>query len=141
MPEGSSRAYLQHEEPHQIVLDGKPTTIKVGTKIAVRGRLDPYHFGDSSLGSMQNEAENNDHYVNSNYRIITEGDTKGHYKTNTDKGIFPPLIDHDVQNHEWSHVGHVRDFKSGEFGELTKTEDYPTGISHKDFFPCFGEIL
>lgn len=134
MPQGSSRAYLQHEEPHQIILDDKPTSIKTGTKIAIRASLDKHHYGPMRLGNMQNEAENGDWMVNREYRILKEEREKGHFTTNKETGIFPPLIDHDEQNHEWSHVGHVDDLKSGDFRKLTKNADYPKGISHMDFF-------
>ena len=140
MPKGSSRAYMQHETPHDILLDGKPTKIKTGTKIAITATLDKFHkkddYNDLSLGQLQNEAENNDGYVDSYYRILTEK-AKNVYKTNTDQGIFPPLIDHDGTNHNWSHVGHIRNFKSkGEFEKITKTPEFPNGISHEDF--CFS---
>lgn len=135
MPKGSSRAYLLHEEPHQIMLDGKPASIRVGTKVAIRAALDKHHeahkFGNLFLGAMQNEAENSDYYVNKRHRILTEK-SPGNYETNED-GIFPPLIDHDDMRHEYSQVGHARDFNPGEFSELTKHPGYTRGITHKDF--------
>lgn len=134
MPEGSSRAYIPHEEKHQIVLDGNPTSIKTGTKIAIRSKLDRYHDGEQKLGNMQNRAENGDWYVNNEFRIITEDkENKDHYHTNTERGIFPPLVEHDGENDEWSHVGHVRNTTTREFKKLTKTPDFPNGISHEDF--------
>jgi hypothetical protein len=43
MPAGSSRAYLKHADPENIMLDGKPTSIKTGTKVAIRAILDAHH--------------------------------------------------------------------------------------------------
>jgi hypothetical protein len=135
MPKGSSRAYLQHDAPHKITLDGKPALIPVGTKVAIRSALDKHHnkhdYDGHSLGQLQNKAEGGDHWVNSTYRTLTDHGN-GNYKTN-EHGIFPPLIDHDHENHHWSKVGHVKDVSSPEFKTLTKTKSHPDGISHKDF--------
>ncbi len=138
MPKGSSRAYLQHDEKHPIHIDGKPANIKVGTKVAITAALDKHHnkykYGGLGLGAMQNEAENADHYVNRRYRVLThDNENPGHYHTNNEHGIFPPLIDHDDNNHEWSKVGHSRDIGPGEFEEITKTATHPKGISHRHF--------
>ena len=86
-----------------------------------------------SLGAMQNHAEGGDHWVNQHYRTMTQHPDKPHeFKTNHE-GIFPPLIDHDHDKHEWTHVGHARDIKPGEFRQITKTKSHPKGISHEDF--------
>lgn len=137
MPEGSSRAYLKHDTSHRIMLDGKPASIPVGTKVAIRARLDKYHdkrkYDGMGLGQLQNKAEGGDHWVNKNYRVLSEDSEKdGHFHTNHD-GIFPPLIDHDHDNHHWSKVGHIKDVTKKDFQELTKTESHPKGISHDDF--------
>lgn len=135
MPKGSSRAYLLHEEPHPITLDGKPSSIRVGTKIAIKANLDKYHeahkYGNLYLGALQNKAEHDDDYVNKRYRILSEK-SPGNFETNT-KGIFPPLIERDNKTHEYSKVGHARNFRAGEFRELTRHPGYSGGISHKDF--------
>lgn len=138
MPRGSSRAFLRHSGKHEIHLDGKPVKISTGTKVAIRSTLDRYHDHEAhagmSLGAMQNMAEGGDHWSNKTYRILTHnGEAGHHYTTNHDYGIFPPLLDHDHENHEWSHVGTARDIKAGEFRSLTKNHDYPKGISHEDF--------
>ena len=137
MPQGSSRAYLLHEEPHQIHVDGKPASIKIGTKVAIRAQLDKFHqkhkYDGLSLGAMQNKAEGGDWHTNS-YRILLEDhQNPGHFHTNHDTGIFPPLIDHDDHNHEYTQVGHSRDLKAGEFQELTRTPEHPRGITHREF--------
>ena len=136
MPKGSSRAYLQHAEVHNVVIDGKPATIKTGTKVAIKAQLDAHHDKSNhdglNLGQMQNKAEGGDWYVNNSHRVLSKDHDTGHYHTNED-GIFPPLIDHDHDNHHWTQVGHARDIKKTEFKDLTKTDDHPNGISHDDF--------
>jgi hypothetical protein len=138
MPKGSSRAYLKHHTRTPIMLNGKPSSLETGTKVAIRSTLDKHHNKDShhghTLGQMQNYAENGDHYVNHNYRMLKQDSThKDHYTDNKESGIFPPLIDHDKEHHHWSHIGHARDIKAGEFRSITKTKEFPKGISHEDF--------
>ena len=137
MPKGSSRAYLKHAEPHSITLDGKHAEIEHGTKVAIKSSLDRYHnkkeHDGHSLGQMQNDAENGDHWVNNNYRILTH-EGNNNFKSNKESGIFPPLIEHDEDAHHWAHVGHARNIKGEkEFKNLTKSESHPEGISHNDF--------
>ena len=72
MPKGSSRAYLQHEEPEKLHIDGKPASMRVGTKVAIKAALDAHHKGDMPLGNMQNKAENGDWWANKTYRTLTE---------------------------------------------------------------------
>lgn len=142
MPKGSSRAYLQHKDPHEIELDGKPAKIKTGTKVAIKSTLDKYHdhkeHDGHSLGQLQNKAEGGDGFINNHYRILKhEGGNK--FSDNKESGIFPPLIDHDDDNHHWSHVGHSRDIKGDkEFRHLTKTESHPNGIGHNEFVSALG---
>jgi len=139
MPKGSSRAYLQHKIPNTVTIDEKKTTLNTGTKVAIRADLDKHHRPDDytglNLGAMQNEAENGDHWVNSTYRILSRKHDKDghHFESNEEGGIFPPLLDHDEEGHEWSHVGHVDKITKSQFKQLTKTEDHPKGISHDDF--------
>lgn len=137
MPKGSSRAYLAHEDPHHTVIDGKPAKFKIGTKIAIKAPLDAHHdhaaHDGMSLGQLQNEVENNDHFLNSQYRVLKKKED-GSYETNHDHGIFPPLVDHDDKTSHWATVGHSRDIKSNEFRQLTKTKTHPKGISHQEFF-------
>lgn len=138
MPKGSSRAYLQHSEPHEIILDGKSAKIKTGTKIAIKSGLDRHHnsshYNGLSLGELQNQTEGGKDHYTQHYRILKHDPKRtGHYKTNEEEGIFPPLIDHDEENHTWTHVGHVRDIKEKEFQTLTKTPSHPEGIKHFEF--------
>ena len=142
-PKGSSRAYLQHSDQEDIMLDKKPAKITVGTKVAIRATLDKFHnkpkYDGMSLGQLQNKAEGADHYVNSRYRILTEntdkvGHLNGSFSSNKEDGIFPPLLSHDHTNHQYTQIGHCRDIKTAaEFKELTKHPDYPKGITHNDF--------
>lgn len=134
MPKGSSRAWLSHEEHHPMTVDGKHTNMKVGTKFVIKADLDKHHESDDneSLGQMQNRKENGDHFVNNEYRTLTKDHETGHYHTN-EHGIFPPLVDHDDENHEHSTIGHSRDITSKDFKDLTKSKDHPKGITHKDF--------
>lgn len=143
MPKGSSRAYMAHAEHHSATIDGKPASFKIGTKVAIHAPLDNYHdkmhTDGLTLGEAQNYKENGDHYVNSQYRILHPHDNNS-FTTNHEHGIFPPLIEHDHKNNQWSTVGHARNIKKGEFRQLTKTYsknfDFPThpnGISHGQF--------
>lgn len=139
-PKGSSRMWLTHEEPKAVTIDGHATHMKVGSKVVMKAALDKHRDKDKypdSLGTMQNRDENGDHFVNNHHRVLSEDhdkSTPSHkvYKTN-EHGIFPPLVDHDHENHQWSEIGHTRDLKAGDFKKLTKTKSHPEGITHKDF--------
>lgn len=136
MPKGSSRAYLAHAEPHEIEIDGKPAKMKTGIKVAIRSPLDRHHdssiYDNMSLGHLQNEAEGGDHFTNSQYRMLSH-DTGNKFRSNEERGIFPPLVEHDHHGHEWSHVGHVNDVSGIGFRGATKCESHPGGITHRDF--------
>lgn len=136
MPKGSSRAYLQHSEPENIIVDKKIVPMTVGTKVAIRATLDRHHdhtkHDGLHLGAMQNHAEGGDYWVNHNYRTLTDTGN-GHFESNTDRGIFPPLVDHDDRDHQWSKVGHARDIKAADWKRLTKTKEHPNGITHSEF--------
>ncbi|MGO9256067.1 MAG: hypothetical protein ACLQU1_07180 [Bryobacteraceae bacterium] len=134
-----SRAY-KRDGSHGITLDGQAAQIDTGTKVAVRCWLDKRHdkrqYDGMSLGALQNRAEGGDPGVNGRYRILTkhpDPDRSNAYTSNCAHGIFPPLIGHDREHHEWTQVGHARDLKSGEFRRLTKNEAHPKGISHREF--------
>jgi len=134
MPKGSSRAYLKHDKPEDVVIDGKKVKLQTGTKVAIRAGLDKYHdhkFFGGSLGQMQNQAENGE-FSNSHKHRILEKTGKNRFKTNV-HGMFPPLLDHDEANNHWSHVGHVDNITKREFQKLTKTKDFPKGITHQEF--------
>lgn len=146
MPKGSSRAWLTHEEPTHVQIDGHHTRMKTGTKFAITSSLDKHRDKEKypdSLGTMQNQTENGDYYVNQHHRVLANDPDHRHdpsdptspkekYKTN-EHGIFPPLVDHDHEHHQWSEIGHSRDLKAGDFNRITKSPDHPKGISHSDF--------
>lgn len=139
MPKGSSRAYMKHDTPYDAVVDGKDTKLPTGMKVAIRSNLHKYHvcsqFDGYCLGALQNKAENEDYWVNNNYRILTKNTDKGpnQYDSNKEGGIFPPLFDHDSEGYKWTHVSHIRNIKPGEFNKLTITPEFPKGISHQQF--------
>ena len=138
MPRGSSRAYLKHQEPHDAIVDGKATKLKMGTKIAIDSSLDDHHlkenFDDKSLGEMQNDAEMGDETVNSKYRILTkDSGNPNNYTSNKQRGIFPPLFNYDNGNSQWANVGHADDITKDKFNKLTVTKEFPNGISHSSF--------
>lgn len=136
MPKGSSRAYVQETDRTPVTIDGKPSKIDTGYKVAIPATLDAHHdvkkYG-ATLGGLQNEAENGDWSIN-NYRILrpVEGG-RHHFETNHESGIFPPLLEHDHDHHSWSHIGHVDSIKRNEFRTLTASKEYPRGISHEQF--------
>jgi hypothetical protein len=137
MPKGSSRAFVKESEPAHIVVDGRPAQIHTGYKIAIPADLDKTHDKEKyggTLGQLQMRVENGDHFLNNNYRVLTNKNVEGqhHFETNTDTGIFPPLMEHDHEHDSWSHVGHVGELGS-KFRALTKTPSHPNGISHDQF--------
>jgi hypothetical protein len=139
-PAGSSRMYLKETAPAKVSVDGQEHHLTVGTKVAINAQLDKHHNKDEhdglSLGKLQNQQEAGDWYVNRAYRVLRESDdsTPSHrkYETNED-GIFPPQLDHDEKEHKWTRVAHCGDITGPKFRELTKTKDFPEGISHQDF--------
>lgn len=143
MPKGSSRAYLPLKDRENVMIDGRPASIKTGMKVAIRAGLDRYHKAEDhdgmSLGNLQNEAEGGDGFINSQYRILTRKDDNN-FETNTESGIFPPLIDHDHDGHEWTHVGHADKVTGKQFRALTRTESHPKGISHSEFCEALERV-
>lgn len=135
MPKGSSRAYIPHITPENVNIDGKDAQMKIGTKVAIRTDIERHHEaankGMPSLGAMQNEAENGDYFANDNYRILTH--RGGNRFVSNENGIFPPLLAHDQDKHLWSTVGHVRNITDKDWSKLTRTNDFPMGITHKQF--------
>ena len=138
MPKGSSRAYVKESSSTPVIVDGKKSSMHTGYKIAIPASLDRSHDHkkyEGTLGQMQMRAENGDYFLNDNYRVLTKvKNVKGqhHFESNTERGIFPPLLDHDYDHHSWSHIAHV-DKLGANFRSLTKTPTHPKGISHEDF--------
>jgi hypothetical protein len=139
MPKGSSRAYVKETKPTPVTIDSKNTSMETGYKIAIPASLDRTHdkkkYDNQTLGQMQMRVENGDHFLNSHYRVLTKHDRSDgyHFESNTDTGIFPPLIEHDHDHDSWSHIAHVDKLTAGKFRELTKTPTHPKGISHEEF--------
>lgn len=138
MPVGSSRAYIKHSDPLHVKIDGQIHPVQFGTKIAITSKLDKYHDKNEhdgmSLGQMQNYHENYDYYVSKRYRVLSPSENENNsFITNHEHGIFPPLLNHDSEHHNWSDVGHVDDISKKKFKELTKTPQFPNGIKHEDF--------
>lgn len=136
MPAGSSRAYMRHADPYHAVVDGENTKMITGTKVAITGPYDHFykktkHYEGLSLGQLQNEAENGDHFSNEHYRTLTH--RGGNTFESNENGIFPPLIEHDEENHNWSHLGHAANVSQSQFRQHTQCETHPLGIKHEDF--------
>lgn len=137
MPKGSSRAYVKESSPTPVTVDGQKASMHTGYKIAIPASLDQSHDHkkyEGTLGQMQMRAENGDYFLNDNYRVLTNKNIQGqhHFESNTERGIFPPLLEHDDDHHSWSHIAHV-DKLGANFKELTKIPTHPKGISHEDF--------
>lgn len=132
---GSSRIYMRAKTPEKIIVDGKPHDVPYGVKTAVSswvdGHMDKKESGHDSMGRMHNAFENGNSSINKEHRVLAKNDD-GTYSYNP-HGIFPPLLDHDEKNHNWSKVGHARDIDYSDFQKNTVNDDYPDGIEHEDF--------
>jgi hypothetical protein len=124
---GSSRKFFAHSGTHQIILDGKPTQIKVGTKFAKRFGLDKYTKSDRLLGQHQNEAE---YDASRDYGIFRKHND-GTFSRNPN-GVVASAIDH---HPEFNHITSVRVEKhtAAGFKEAMKHPDFPKGVSFKQF--------
>ena len=142
-PEGSSRGVLlpNNGDTVEINLDGKAVKVPAVLKYATAGKLDILHMGllgeSESLGQWQNKAENGSldlttgRELNDQYRVISH-DGKGNYTRNPN-GIFPGLIDYDNEKHLWAKVTFASKITPFMFRQLTKTPEFPTGITHDTF--------
>lgn len=130
---GSSRAVFFPRKPHSYKLDGKDVKSHSVVKIAFHGDLDSHTGDPETLGVHQNRTES-DYFAQKQWGIIKpkEHPHSGEYETNHDSGVLAPVFDSHPDNH-WIHQGRVRSFKPGEFKHLTKTPEFPKGISHDDF--------
>lgn len=126
---GSSRAVMFVKEPARVKIDGVDAELPHVLKMSFHGALDKYREGDSYsplLGDLQNlhESDHAHHGV-----LVKQHD--GTFKTNPN-GFLPPIIDHHADGH-WMSVGRVSPLKAAEFKQLTKTEDFPKGITPTEF--------
>lgn len=128
---GSSRAVYLHKEPHKIILDGKEAHIPSVTKIAFPGSLDKYNKSGALLGEHQNLVEA-DRFTNHRYGIITHKADGLGFETNHEAGVLAPLLESHPEGH-YNHFGRIRPVGAGDFQRLTKTPDFPKGITHANF--------
>lgn len=128
---GSSRAVYFHKDPHEIHLDGQKTQIPSVLKVAFHGQLDHHNDSGYSLGEHQNRAEA-DHFTNHHYGIIREVEP-GKYQTNHESGVLAPFLGGDSDGGHYIHQGKIHPIEKGDFRELTKTQQFPKGISHEEF--------
>ncbi len=127
---GSSRAVYFPKEHHPIHIDGKDTHIPTVMKVAFHGHLDKYNNSGKLLGEHQNLVES-DRY-NTSYSTLVPHPSGHGFTTNHD-GVVPPMLHSHAEGH-YNLVGRVRPIKEGEFRQLTKTPEFPKGISHKDMY-------
>lgn len=128
---GSSRAVYFPKDHHEVHIDGQKTKVPSVLKIAFHGQLDKYNDSGQSLGQHQNHAESDD-WTNHHYGIIHEA-APGHYKTNHESGVLAPFLGGDSDNGHYIHQGRIHPIGKGDFRDLTKTEEFPKGISHDEF--------
>lgn len=126
---GSSRAVFFPEEDHKVKIDGQEHAVPHVVKIAFSGTLDKHLPHDHPLlGQMQNEHESSVSFHHSVLKRIGHNE----FETNDD-GFLPPHFDnHD--DHHWMQVGKIEKIDTKGFKEATKTDDFPKGITHKQFY-------
>ncbi len=127
---GSSRVVYFPKEYRELNLDGQTVKMPIAVKIAFPGVLDKYRKnGEPLLGELQNENEGS-HFANQKYGVIYE-DGENNYKTNKD-GILAPVTKTHEKGH-WLEMAKVDSLKESDFKRLTKTPEFPKGISHHEF--------
>lgn len=125
---GSSRAVHFHTEPKKIKLDGKDASVPTVLKVAYKGHGDK---DGTLMGEMQNKTESNER-ANKKFGILRKGEDG--YETNHESGILAPHFDNHPDHH-WVEHGMAEDLKSDKgFMVASKTEDFPNGISHSQFY-------
>lgn len=131
---GSSRAVYFPSEPDDITVDDTPTKMHSVLKIAYPGTLDKYNDSGQLLGEMQNMHEGS-HYIQQAHSVLRPVD-EGKYETNED-GILAPVI-HTHEDGHYLHMGRIDKIGPGDFRNLTKTEEFPKGISHEEFYDALN---
>ena len=129
---GSSRAVFFPNQPHKIKLDGKDTDVHSVIKIAFPGHLDKHNDSGTLLGQHQNHVEH-DWFAQSQWGVLRHNSDDGSYSTNHERGILAPVFNGHHDDH-WLHMGRVRPAKAADWKELTKTKDFPKGITHNDMY-------
>lgn len=128
---GSSRAVHFFKEGHPSTIDGVQTAIPHVLKIAFPGQLDKYNKSGRLLGEWQNMAEA-EHGIG-RYSILHKQDGQDNYTTNHENGILAPVLNHHDDGH-WLHMAKIEPIGAGDFRAHTKTEEFPKGISHDEFY-------
>jgi hypothetical protein len=133
---GSSRAVYFPTEPAHVTIDGAQTNMPHVMKVAFHGTLDS-HTEDKKDHGLLGESQNR-HEVGASQDYATlKKNPDGSFRHNPE-GFLPPLLSKS-DNHEYISVGRVEPLKSGEFRSLTKNEDFPKGISHKEFYDAVNK--
>jgi hypothetical protein len=129
---GSSRAVFFPKEPTKLKIDGHDTQMHTALKVAFPGQLDKYRHSDEPLlGEEQNRVEG-DHWTNSQYGVLRQGDRHDEYHTNEHGFLAPMLHAHD-EGH-YVHFGKIEPVKAGDFKAHTKAPGFEKGISHDEMF-------
>jgi hypothetical protein len=128
---GSSRAVFFPKDEHKLTLDGVKTSMPSVVKVAFPGQLDKYNKSGKLLGEHQNLVEA-DHFTNQHYGMIRHDPHTGEYHTNHDFGVLAPMLGAHDEGH-YIHHGRITPIGKGDFHRLTKTPEFPKGISHTEF--------
>lgn len=99
-------------------------------KVAFSGPLDKFTGHHSLLGEEQNRIES-DHFINDQYSVLKETHEPNKYEYNP-AGILPPHFGHHDEHH-WLEMGRVSKLNASDFKEATKTDQFPKGITMKQF--------
>jgi hypothetical protein len=127
---GSSRAVLFAKDAMDVKIDRIHTKVPHVLKIAFHGQLDSHTTDNQGLlGESQNAHEDDASHHHSILRRVGHNE----FHTNTETGFLLPLLDHH-EDHHWISVGKVDPIGAGDFRNLTKTKEFPKGISHKEFY-------
>jgi len=129
---GSSRAVFFPKDPMKMKIDGHDTQMHTAMKVAFPGELDKYaKHGESLLGEEQNRVEG-DHWANSQYGVLRQGDRHDEFHTN-EHGFLAPVL-HAHEDGHYIHMGKIEPIKAGEFKQHTKAPGFEKGISHDEMF-------
>ena len=126
---GSSRAVLFSSQPEMVKIDGVEHPLHTATKIAFPGNLDKYTGHHSLLGEEQNRVEN-DWRIQNHYAILSPHEDGG-FQTNVHGVVFPILDKH--EDSHWLKTIKMDKFSVKDLPNHTKNEEFPKGISLKDF--------
>lgn len=127
---GSSRAVYFPSEADDINIDGQDTKMHSVLKVAYPGTLDKHNDSGMLFGEHQNIAEG-DHYTQQSYSMLRHNDD-GKLVTNHD-GILAPVVHSHDEGH-YLQMAKIDPIKAGDFRTHTKTDEFPKGISHDEFY-------